>query len=328
MPFSKLIGNELAKSALLRMAEQNSVPNTLLFYGPDGVGKSLFALDFAQLLIGTKHTSQNHPDIHIYRPEGKSAVHTLENMRKLIDEVALPPYAAPIKVFLLHDAGQMLPYSSNALLKTLEEPSFHSYFILLTSSLDAMLPTLVSRSRKVPFFPIPQSQIESLVKEKWQKTPEESRRIAFLSHGSLARAEQIAHNNQFPWRSQLLELLSLHFPSDYPSFQKLAIELEANCAIAAPEGEEEESSSILSQADAIFEEIAAWYRDLHLLKEGIAPEYLYHFDSIDSLKLALPHPLVPLEKVLDQIAKSRLALQRNVRLRNVLEHFFLNGVSM
>ena len=117
MPFSNLIGNDLAKVALTRMAEQRSVPNTLLFYGPDGVGKSLFALALAELLMGPQH-ARNHPDLHIYLPEGKSATHPIENIRKLIDEVALPPYEAPVKVFIIHDAHQMLPTSSNALLKT------------------------------------------------------------------------------------------------------------------------------------------------------------------------------------------------------------------
>jgi DNA polymerase III subunit delta' len=165
MPFSKIVGNELAKSALKRMVEQKSVPNTLLFYGPDGIGKSLFALGLAELLMGSQHAHKlatlNHPDLHIFRPEGKSAIHTMESVRKLIDEVALPPFEAPVKVFIIHDANQMLPYSSNALLKTFEEPSFHSYFILLTSAIDAMLPTIVSRCRKVPFFPIPQQEIEN-----------------------------------------------------------------------------------------------------------------------------------------------------------------------
>lgn len=330
MPFSKLIGNELVKSALLRMAEQKSVPNTLLFYGPDGIGKSLFALGLSELLMGVRHApkiaSQTHPDLHIYFPEGKSAIHTMENMRKLIDEVALPPYEAPVKVFIIHDAHQMLPYSSNALLKTLEEPSLDCYFILLTNSIDAMLPTLVSRSRKVPFFPIPQAQIEALIKEKWQKAPEEARRIAFLSHGSLAKAEQLLQHRELPWRNQLLEILSLHLPSDYPQLQKLAAELEQNCTLDATEGSDEEGGvpSILSQADAIFEEIAAWYRDLQLLKEGIAPEYLYHLDNLERLKLFVDQPLFPLENVLEQIAKSRLALQRNIKLRNVIENFFLN----
>ncbi len=309
------------------MAQLECVPNTLLFYGPSGVGKSLFALALAELLMGSKHrsklTTHTHPDFHIYRPEGKASIHPIENMRKLIEEMVLPPFEARVKVFVIHDADQLPASSSNILLKTLEEPTLDSYFILLTSNLDAMLPTIVSRSRKVPFFPIPQSQTESLIKEKWQKTPEEARRIAFLSHGSLAKAEILAHHNQFPWRAQLLELLTLHLPHDYPQFPKLAAELEKSFTVEIEEGEEG-GTSILNFADALFEEILAWHRDLHLLKEDIAPEYLYHLDSIDRLKLALSQPLQPLEKILDKIARSRLALQRNVKLQNVLEHFFLN----
>ncbi len=310
------------------MANQKSVPNTLLFYGPDGVGKSLFAAALAELLMGKVHAhklaTQNHPDLHIYLPEGKSAIHTMENMRKLIDEVSLPPYEAPIKVFIIHDAHQMLPYSSNALLKTFEEPSFHSYFILLTSALESMLSTIVSRCRKVPFFPILQSQIAALIQNQWQKTPEEARRIAFLSHGSLAKAKALADHSQLAWRKILLEILALRMPFDYPQFLKLATELEESCvAENVDEKEDEPITSSHSQTDAIFEEIAAWYRDLQLLKEGIAPEYLYHLDYMDRLKLALQQPFPPLEIVIEQIAKARLALQRNVRLRTVLEHFFL-----
>ncbi len=323
MPFSKLAGNELAKAALTRMAEQRCVPNTLLFYGPDGVGKSLFAIALAELLMGPQHahklSSRNHPDLHIFLPEGKSATHPIENIRKLIEEVALPPYEAPVKVFIIHDAHQMLPTSSNALLKTFEEPSLHSYFILLTSNLDAILPTIVSRCRKVPFFPIRQSQIETLIKEKWQKNPEEARRIAFLSHGSLSKAQSLAEHHQLPWRKTLLEILAMRMPSDYPQFLKLAAELEESCAA---EKEEEEEASTHTHTESLFEEIAAWYRDLQLLKDGVAPEFLYHLDSMDRLKLAVQQPVPPLEKVLEQIAKARLALQRNVKLRTVLEHFF------
>jgi DNA polymerase-3 subunit delta' len=310
------------------MAEQKSVPNTLLFYGPEGVGKSLFALALAELLMGSEHApklhSQNHPDLHVYLPEGKSAMHPIENIRTLNHEIALPPFEAPVKVFILHDAHKMLPSSSNALLKTLEEPPFATYFILLTSSLDAMLPTIVSRSRKLPFFPLPQPQVEAFLKEHWQKTPEEARRLAFLSHGSLAKAQQLSQNSQLPWRSQLLEILSLNLPYDYPQFLKLANELQQSCDEEVSDEEEEEGGSLFSLGDAIFEEIAAWYRDLQLLREGIAPEYLYHLDNMDRLQLALPLPSIPLERVLDQIAKSRLALQRNIKLKNVLEHFFLS----
>lgn len=328
MPFCKLIGNEIAKTALKRMAEQNAVPNTLLFHGPDGIGKSRFAIAFAETLMGKEHahklSTQNHPDLHQLLPEGKSAIHTMENMRKLVEEASLPPFEAPVKVFIIHDAHQMPPYSSNALLKTLEEPSFHSYFILLTSSLDAMLPTILSRCRKIPFFPIPQLQMETFIKERWQKTPEEARRIAFLSHGSLSKAEALAQHKQLSWRHTLLEMLSLRMPHDYPQFLKLAAELEeALSANASDEKEEELNLPSHSQTDAIFEEIIAWYRDLQLVKEGIAPEYLYHLDCMDRLKLASQYPFPSMEKILEQSATALLALQRNVRFRTVLENFFL-----
>ncbi len=321
MPFSKLIGNDLAKTALQRMAVLKSVPNTLLFHGPDGVGKSRFALALTQLLMGEEHASKlismNHPDLHIFRPEGKSAVHTIESIRQIIDEVALPPYEAKVKVFIIHDAHQMLPYSSNALLKTLEEPSLHSHFVLLTPSLDSMLATIISRCRKVAFFPIPQAQMEIFIQENWQKTPEEARRLAFLAHGSLAKAESIAHSRQAEWRANLIELLSLYAFDEYPQLLSLSAQIEEAC-------EREESESIFTQADAIFEEIVAWYRDLHLIKEGIALEYLYHLDHIDRLKSVVLRPIPALEKIFDQISKSRLALHRSVKLRTVLEHFLLN----
>ena len=57
MPLSRLIGNELIKSALTRMVDTHTVPSTLLFHGPEGVGKGLFALALAEMLMGPKsHT--------------------------------------------------------------------------------------------------------------------------------------------------------------------------------------------------------------------------------------------------------------------------------
>src|ERR1700722_8273873 len=86
MPFSRLIGNEFAKTALTRMVEQKSVPNTLLFYGPDGVGKSLFALSLAELLMGKAHAhklaSGNHPHLHLFVPEGKGGGHIIKKKSK------------------------------------------------------------------------------------------------------------------------------------------------------------------------------------------------------------------------------------------------------
>jgi len=323
MPLSNLIGNPEAKLAIEKMVAASAVPSTLLFYGPDGVGKSAFALALAEQLMGPKSSfklkARSHPDLHMLSPEGKSGTHKIESIRKLLDEAALPPYEAPVKVFVIENAHQMLPTSSNALLKILEEPFSHSYFVLLTDSLDSILPTIVSRCRKISFFPIPQAEIEKLLEERWNKSSQEARRIAFLSHGSLAKAKQLSDHPKIAWKEPLITLLSLHLPRDYPQMGKILGELEG----LFDSEEEAEVSNFLNQIDLLLEEIVMWYRDLHLLREGVATEYLYHLDHLESLRLALSQKVPPLEVVLEQMATARLALHRSVHLRSSLEHFFL-----
>ncbi|NGX37470.1 MAG: DNA polymerase III subunit gamma/tau [Chlamydiae bacterium] len=110
------------------------------------------ALALAKELIGSaKIDSGNHPDLHIYIPEGKSDLHPMANMQTLIREMALPPFESPCKVFLIEDAEKMLPSASNALLKTLEEPSPDTFFILLTNHPDRLLPTVRSRLHPISY---------------------------------------------------------------------------------------------------------------------------------------------------------------------------------
>jgi len=154
MPFSHIPGNESAKVTLSHLLEEKKVPHALLFSGPEETS-NLFALTLAKTLLGEKaHArceSGTHPDLHLLRPEGKANLHLVENIRALIEEAAFPPFEAPCKVFILYDADRMLPASSNALLKTLEEPQPGTYFLLLTKSAGAILPTILSRCRKVTF---------------------------------------------------------------------------------------------------------------------------------------------------------------------------------
>src|SRR5690349_17096912 len=102
MDFSQLIGNESVKAALARMVRCHALPQALLFCGPDGVGKSLFAVQLAALLMGSKAhaklASGNHPDLCVLRPTGAAGIHPIESIRALIAEAALPPFEAPVKV--------------------------------------------------------------------------------------------------------------------------------------------------------------------------------------------------------------------------------------
>ena len=113
------------------------------------------AIDLAKQLLGPSHVAKidsgNHPDLHFYAPEGKGHLHPMANILKLVREVALPPFEAACKVFLIEEGEKMLPSSSNALLKTLEEPNEDSFFLLLSDHPNRLLPTVRSRLRPLSF---------------------------------------------------------------------------------------------------------------------------------------------------------------------------------
>ncbi len=315
----------MAKAALQRMVDQKTVPNTLLFAGPEGVGKSRFALALAAHLMGERHqakiASGNHPDVHIYLPEGKGSLHPIDAMRKLIDEVGMPPFESTLKVFIIHDAHQMLPASSNALLKTFEEPNLDSYIILLSDKPELLLPTIVSRCRRIPFFPIADPLISNHLVQYHQKTSAEAERIALFSHGSIGKALQLMSNSRNQKREVLIELLTCDTQREYPRFLKLCTQLEETLQSESEDSEEgEEEGSVRRQIESLFEEILAWYRDLHLIQEAVHSTSLYYRDHEEELKRNVLGQFPTLEQMFERIQACQLALQRHVKLRVVLEH--------
>ncbi len=321
----------MAKSALERMVQKKTVPNTLLFSGPEGIGKSRFAFALATHLMGEHHqakiTSGNHPDIHVYMPEGKGSLHPIDAMRKLISEVGMPPFEAAVKVFIIHDAHQMLPASSNALLKTFEEPNLDSYIILLSDRPERILPTIVSRCRRIPFFPISDLLISEHLVQYHQKSSAEAERIALLSHGSIGKALQLTTDARNQKREVLIELLTCDTQREYPRFLKLCTQLEEVLELESEEGDnggEGGSIHIHRQAESLFEEILAWYRDLHFIREEGHSGFLYYRDHEEKLRRSALGQFPTLEQVFKRIQTCQLALERHTKLRTVFEHLFLH----
>jgi DNA polymerase III delta prime subunit len=187
------IGNKEAHQRVEKMISEGALPTLLLFHGPEGVGKRAYAQRVAEQLGG-------RVDVHLLTPSGKSSTHSIESIRALIAEASLPPYAAPKKVFIIDEAERMPATSENALLKTFEEAPAYNLFILITSQPEALLPTLLSRARAVPFF-----------------SPSTTRPRA-------------------PWREALLDLLTLNITSDYSHFQKRLGEIQTLLEKEAGEG--------------------------------------------------------------------------------------------
>lgn len=158
-PLKSLIGNEPVKNHLNTLLTSNTIPQSLLFAGPAGVGKATFAKAFAKTLL--KSTKKDPPDLFILEPEGKNPLHSIESIRNAIKNLITSPFESTRKIIIIDDADKMLPPAANALLKTLEEPPSYGHFILTSSHPDRLLPTILSRCVSLPFKPLTHTEMLS-----------------------------------------------------------------------------------------------------------------------------------------------------------------------
>jgi len=309
--FEKIIGQDQVKRYLQNGVEQNQLHHALLFAGDRGVGKSFLAVQLAKVLMGeAKIDSGNHPDLHIIRPTGKGQMIAIDDIRKLCDEVYKPPFEAKQKVFIIEDADRMAAPSANALLKTLEEPTLDSTIIMLSSQPNALLPTILSRSLKLQFFPLSEDQIEAHLKESGFGA-EVARMAAISSDGSIGEALKIVQNSDWDQkRSCLIQMLSAGSYLDYMK--------KAEALSKMIEKEEEQ----VSASDDLFNQIGMWFRDLKLLQEGGDIELLF-FPELEKASSTD----IDLELALSCIEEARGANRRYIKLVPCLEYIFLKLLS-
>lgn len=219
--FSKLLGNEHIKSALLRLFNAGRVPNAMLFAGPDGVGKHLFAVELAKAFFcrsvgetvpcGVCSACTRTGQIEMPKADDRDAFKRLifsghrdlglitahnrliavDAIRDLEREAYFRPVEANARFFIIDEADKMNSASANALLKTLEEPASTSHLILTTSRPDSLLQTIRSRTQIFRFGPVPTEDIEMHLTEACGFSVEDARLAASLSAGSIGAASGI-----------------------------------------------------------------------------------------------------------------------------------------
>ncbi len=209
MNFSCLYGHETVKKRLGLAITQDKISNAYVFEGICGVGKKLCARIFAQSLVCENENppcdvcktciqanAKTLPDIITVEKDSDKTQIGVDNVREqVISEVYLKPFSAKRKIFIIEQGDLLSLEAQNALLKVLEEPPEYVTFIICVTSKEKLLPTVLSRSQTVSFFPLPDETVEKYIKENEQGDID-AKIIARLSRGSIGTAKELIKDDE------------------------------------------------------------------------------------------------------------------------------------
>jgi DNA polymerase-3 subunit delta' len=260
--FEKLIGQKQAIELLTQAVKQNRVAPAYLFVGTDGVGRSLAAKCFIELLFSSSiqphqiATLQNrihqgnHPALFwvepTYQYQGQKLTAAeaaekgvklkaprmirLEQIREITQFLSRPPLEATRNVVVLEQAETMAESAANALLKTLEEPG-QATLILIAPSSESVLPTLVSRCQKIPFYRLDMASVAQILRQtgNWEilQHPEVLSLAAGSPGSAIAAYQQLQTIN-----NELLQQVK-KTPTSYRNALELAKKIDKELDIEA-----------------------------------------------------------------------------------------------
>jgi DNA polymerase III subunit delta' len=173
----RVVGQDYTVQAFNNVLRNDKISHAYIISGPDGVGKSVFALNMAAAILckGEKKPClscsscikvehKNHPDLRILESKGKTI--GVDDIRKLIDEIYTKPYEGDKKIAIIKGANNITLYGQNAILKTLEEPPGHTVIIMLTENANAILETIKSRCQILTLGRVPIEKIKEFLKDR------------------------------------------------------------------------------------------------------------------------------------------------------------------
>lgn len=171
-----VIGHQDEIQKLFQLKQKGRWPHAIMLVGPSGIGKKKIALGMAQVLVCENSSDGcgqcgaclrieklQSESLNVIEPDAELArpVIKVEKIRSLLDSLALANLATA-RVVIIDQAHLMNPQASNALLKTLEEPTDNVFFILLAPDIHQFLPTIRSRSQVMRFHALSYDQLKQV----------------------------------------------------------------------------------------------------------------------------------------------------------------------
>jgi DNA polymerase-3 subunit delta' len=325
--WQRIQGHDVHLRAFTRAVERGRLAHAYLFTGPRGIGKHLFAAALAKALLCeqppgpaeacdacpscTLFAAGNHPDFFaVARPEETNEL-PIEVMRELCRGFSLKPARGHGKVALLDDADDLNDEAANCFLKTLEEPPPRSLFILVGTSPERQLPTIVSRCQVIRFAPLPEALVADILQQQGVSDPQMLSRLVRLARGSPGQAMALAEAELWEFRKILVEGLLLQPRPDTVSLARRWLEFVEEAG--------KESSTQRRRAVAVLRLLIEFFADALAVSLGGSPRLGDQQEMGLLQKLAQRVDPDRLTHVLERCLEADIQAGRYIQLVLVLE---------
>lgn len=322
--FSDIVGQEQLKEHLENAIKMNKVSHAYIINGERSAGKEFIAKTFAMALQCENREgiepcqechsckqalSGNHPDI-IFVTHEKPGTIGVDDIRNQINgDVAIKPYSSPKKIYIMNEGEKMTVQAQNALLKTLEEPPEYAVILILTTNVDSLLPTILSRCVVLNMKPVKDAQVKKFLMENMEIPDYKADICVAFARGNVGKARLLAKSEEFDKvKEEAITLL------------KYIGEMELNEVVTAIKKINEYKFDVNDYLDIL----SIWYRDVLLFKATHDVNNLIFREEIQYIrKVADKSTYEGIEQIIDALEKSKQRLNANVNFDLTMELLLL-----
>ncbi len=324
--FHDIVGQQQIKEHLQSALKTGKISHAYIIAGEKSSGKEFIAKIFAMALQcearGTEkevpcqncHSckqalSGNQPDIIKVVHEKANTISVDDIRGQIGGDVAIKPYSSPYKIYIMNEAEKMTPQAQNALLKTLEEPPEYVVILLLTSNVNSLLPTILSRCVVLNMKPVPDDLVRKFLMEELQITDYKAEVCVAFARGNIGKAKALAVSEDFE-NVKAEALSTLKYIQDMELYEIVAAVKRAN----------EYKMEVNDYLDIMM----IWYRDVLLFKATSDAGSLVFREELSALrKVASRSSYEGIERVIEALEKAKKRLDANVNFELVMELLFL-----